>query len=74
MHQLLALAMQILHVESFLDKNKDSRDALDAMIQQNEINIVKHDSVSKEPLNHFENYQTYAAKTVNGNHGKTAGF
>ena len=74
MHPLLALAMQILHFEIFLDKNKDSRDTLDIMIQQNEINTVKHDSISKEALDLFENYQTYAAKTVNGNHRKTAEF
>ena len=67
MHQLLALAKQTLHFESFLDKNKVSRDTLDTMIQQNEINTIKHDSISKEGLDLFENYQTYAAKTVNGN-------
>ena len=33
MHQLLALAMQILHFESLLDRNTDSRDTLDIMIQ-----------------------------------------
>ena len=74
MHQLLALAKQILHFESFLDKKKVSRDTLDTMIQQNEITTIKHDSISKEGLDLFENYQTYAAKTVNGNHGKTAEF
>ena len=74
MYQLLALVMQILHFESFLDKNKDSRDTLDTMIQQNEINTGKHDSISKEVLDLFENYQTYPAKTVNGNHGKTVEF
>ena len=73
MLQLLALAMQILHFESFLEKNKDSRDILDTMIQQNEINTVKHASISKA-LDLFENYQTYAAKAVNRNHGKTAEF
>ena len=74
MYQLLALAMQILHFESFLDRSKDSRDTLDIIIQRNEINTVKYDSTSKEVLDLFENYQTYGAKTVNGNHRKTAEF
>ena len=74
MHQLLVLVIHILHFESFLDKKKDSRDTLDTMIQQNEINTAKHDSVSKEALDLFENCQTYAAETVNVNHWKTAEF
>ena len=40
MDQLLALPMQILLFERFFDKNNDSRDTLDTIIQQHEIKTL----------------------------------
>ena len=40
--------MRILHVESFLDHNEDSRDILDTMIQQNKINTTEDDPKPKK--------------------------
>ena len=39
MHQLLTISMCILHIESFLDNNENSREKLDTMIQQNNYDL-----------------------------------
>ena len=77
-HELLSLAFEILHFQSYLAKIPNSDDVLD--IIRSELNIIKknQDSASqefsKELLNILSDYKNYWNENLSRMHGKTAQF
>ena len=72
-HQLLALAMEILHFQSFLE-SKETFDTIGREIFNLEANDSCDLNLSKELLKIFKEYEEYQKKTENGIHGKTAQY
>ena len=77
-HELLSLAFEILHFQSYLAKIPNSEDVFD--IIRSELNIIKKNQdsdsheFSKELLNILSNYKNYWNESLSGMHGKTAQF
>ena len=77
-HELLSLAFEILHFQSYLAKIPNSDDVLD--IIRSELNIIKknQDSASqefsKELLNILSDYKNHWNESLSRMHGKTAQF
>ena len=77
-HELLSLAFEIFHFQSYLAKIPNSDDVLD--IIRSELNIIKKskDSASqessKELLNILSDYKNYWNESLFRMHGKTAQF
>ena len=75
-HQPLALAMEILHFQSFLESNETTEtfDTIEGEIFNLETNDSCDLNLSKELLKIFKEYEEYQKKIENGIHGKTAQY
>ena len=75
-HQLLALSMEILHFQSFLESHEttETPDTIEGEIFNLETNNSCDLNLSKELLELFKEYEEYQKKTENAIHGKTAQY
>ena len=78
MHEILALAVEKLHFESFLETYKSAEDIRSLIIQ--ELQIIKEQKYldkhewSQEIQELLAAYKSYTAETSDGKRGKTANY
>ena len=78
LHQLLGVAFEILHFESYLSKVSNTEEVIETI--ESELDIVRHNTFvesyisSKEFSDIEQGYKQYLADTESGVHGKTAQY